>query len=87
MKKNLEIQVKKKIHEKKLSTKYVGNLKINISSDSSTHQQKAAKIKRNKRNIKLQAKFYWEKKEIDQDPIFVQGVITFFFNYFSKKIL
>lgn len=26
---------------KKLSTKYVGNLKINISSDSSTHQQKA----------------------------------------------
>lgn len=35
------------VNERKLSTKYVGNLKINISSDSSTHQQKAAKIKRN----------------------------------------
>jgi hypothetical protein len=35
------ISMKKTRKEKKLSTKYVGNLKINISSDSSTHQQKA----------------------------------------------
>jgi hypothetical protein len=46
----------------------VGNLKINISSDSSTHQQKAAKIKRNKRNIKLHARGEnCIEKEIDRD--------------------
>ena len=50
------------MNERKLSTKYVGNLKINISSDSSTHQQKAAKIKR---NIELQASKEFKKKKIN----------------------
>ena len=70
---NFRLFLRKKklnVNERKLSTKYVGNLKINISSDSSTHQQKAAKIKRNKRNIELQASKEFKKKKL------MQGVIT-----------